>query len=136
LPRFIIRLPYGSATDPVDGFDFEEMPAGAEHEHYLWAHPAWAVAMVCGQTFARYGWDFAEGLERAIDGLPLHLTEMDGTPTNMPCAEVLLTEQAIKTMAADGVMPLVSWRDRDRVVLERLHSIRNPPTALAGRWNP
>src|SRR5271156_5223261 len=31
LPRFLLRLPYGKATDAVERFDFEEMPGVPTH---------------------------------------------------------------------------------------------------------
>src|SRR5260221_13265479 len=40
LPRFLLRLPYGKNTDPIDAFAFEELPEGSAHEGYLWGNPA------------------------------------------------------------------------------------------------
>jgi type VI secretion system protein ImpC len=34
LPRFLLRLPYGKDTEPVELFQFEEMPDPAAHENY------------------------------------------------------------------------------------------------------
>ena len=52
----------------------------------------------------------------------------------MPCAEVLLTERAAEIVLERGLMPLLSFRDRDRIRLARFQSVREPLTALAGRW--
>src|SRR5262249_55069716 len=43
LPRFLLRLPYGKDTDPIEGFDFEELPETDAHEAYLWGNPAIAA---------------------------------------------------------------------------------------------
>src|SRR5215813_4877673 len=44
LPRFLLRLPYGKASEPTEDFEFEELGSiGDEspaHESYLWANPA------------------------------------------------------------------------------------------------
>ncbi|MDT8274053.1 MAG: type VI secretion system contractile sheath large subunit, partial [Desulfomonilia bacterium] len=42
MPRFLLRLPYGPDTEPIEGFDFEEMAGDPVHEHYLWGNPAFA----------------------------------------------------------------------------------------------
>src|SRR6478735_6709921 len=45
MPRFLSRLPYGSKTDPVSDFDFEEDVEGADHSKYTWANAAYAMAV-------------------------------------------------------------------------------------------
>src|SRR5215510_8945205 len=37
LPRILIREPYGSATVPVEAFDYEEGVDGTDHTKYTWA---------------------------------------------------------------------------------------------------
>ena len=44
LPRYLARLPYGSKTDPVEDFDFEETVDGSDHSKYCWANAAYAMA--------------------------------------------------------------------------------------------
>ncbi|MBW1790563.1 MAG: type VI secretion system contractile sheath large subunit, partial [Deltaproteobacteria bacterium] len=73
LPRFLLRLPYGEACDPVDYFDFEEMPKGSVHANYLWGNPCFACALLLAQAFSRYGWDLRPGVIQDIGGLPLHV---------------------------------------------------------------
>ena len=36
LPRFLLRLPYGKESDPIESLPFEELSTPPEHEHYLW----------------------------------------------------------------------------------------------------
>jgi type VI secretion system protein ImpC len=38
LPRFLARLPYGTETNQVDGFVFEEDVDGRDHSRYLWSN--------------------------------------------------------------------------------------------------
>lgn len=134
LPRFLLRLPYGKATDAVTGFDFEEMAAGNTHEDYLWGNPAFLCAGLLADSFARDGWAMQPGDELDIDGLPLHIYKEDGESTAKPCAETLLTEQAAMTILEKGLMPLASMKGTDAVRLVRLQSIADPVKALAGRW--
>jgi len=41
MPRFLGRIPYGSKTNPVDEFDFEEDTGAADHSKYTWANSAY-----------------------------------------------------------------------------------------------
>jgi type VI secretion system protein ImpC len=134
LPRFLLRLPYGEASDPVNYFDFEEMPQGSAHEDYLWGNPSFACALLLAQAFSRYGWDLAPGRYLEIRGLPLHVYREDGKAVVKPCAEVLLTERAALGMMDKGIMPLLSIKNQDAVRLGRFQSLADPPTRLAGRW--
>ncbi len=46
LPRYLARLPYGSKTDPIEEFDFEESVDGSDHGKYCWANAAYAMATI------------------------------------------------------------------------------------------
>jgi len=134
LPRFLLRLPYGPDTDPLEGFEFEEMPGDPVHEEYLWGNPAAACACLLAQGFAASGWEMRPGAVREIPGLPLHVYESGGERRVLPCAEVLLTERAAEAIMGQGIMPLLSFQGRDTVLLARFQSIADPPARLAGRW--
>lgn len=134
LPRFLLRLPYGKDTEPIEEFEFEELSSAAEHESYLWGNPSAACVCLLGQAFSEYGWDMRPGQVRDIDGLPLHIYREDGESRLKPCAEALLTEQAAEDILERGIMPLLSVKGRDAVRLFRFQSLADPPAALAGRW--
>jgi len=134
LPRFLVRLPYGENTDPVDAFDYEEMPGEPRHADYLWASPVFACMLVLGKTFTRRGWDFSVGIENDIDGLPLHTCRQAGETTVKPCAEVLFSDRALEKVQDRGVMALLSYREQDRVRLAGLRSIASPSAPIAARW--
>jgi type VI secretion system protein ImpC len=135
LPRFLLRLPYGAATDSTETFQFEEMPSPPKHECYLWANPAIACAYLLGEAFALDGWKMRPGAARDIDGLPLHVYQRDGESAIKPCAEVLLTEDSVELLVECGFMPLVSFKESDRVRLARFQSVAQPNAPLAGRWS-
>ncbi|HKD36095.1 MAG TPA: type VI secretion system contractile sheath large subunit, partial [Pirellulales bacterium] len=40
-PHFLLRLPYGNDSSPLEHFEFVELPT-ARHEGYLWGNPAFA----------------------------------------------------------------------------------------------
>ena len=73
MPRFLSRLPYGAATDPVEEFDFEEDTAGADHSKYTWSNSAFAMGVNINRAFKSYGWcTQIRGVESggAVEGLP------------------------------------------------------------------
>ncbi len=134
LPRFLLRLPYGEQTDPIDSFSFEEMVEPPQHGHYLWGNPALAVALVLGSSFSRNGWRLFDEPVLAIDGLPLHVFRYEGEATVLPCAEALLTERAADAILDQGFMLLLSFRDQDTIRLARFQSLADPLTRLSGPW--
>jgi type VI secretion system protein ImpC len=135
MPRFLLRLPYGKKTDPVESFDFEEMPGAPRHQEYLWGNPAFACVQLLAEAFANDGWQMRPGAYAQIDRLPVHIYEAEGEKHAKPCAEVLLTERDIDWILDQGYMALASIRDRDAVRLVRFQSIAKPLARLSGRWS-
>jgi type VI secretion system protein ImpC len=135
VPRFLLRLPYGSDTDPTEQFAFEEFAESSGHEEYLWRNPAFVCVYLLAEAFSQYGWDLYPGIIQEIEGLPLHIYKKDGGSLMQPCAEAWLTERAAEHILDKGLMPLLSIRGRDTVRLARFQSLANPVTSLAGRWS-
>ena len=135
IPRFIARLPYGSDWDPLETFSFEELDSGGTHDDYVWSNGCFAAAMLLAKSFAEYGWEMNGRLEQDISGLPLYFYKVDGQKTYKPCAEIPMTEVAVNKLVDAGFMPLVSYKDTDRIKLAMFQSITDPPGKLLGRWN-
>jgi type VI secretion system protein ImpC len=135
MPRFLLRLPYGKKTDPVESFDFEEMPGAPSHQEYLWGNPAFACVQLLAEAFANDAWEMRPGAYAEIDRLPVHTYEAEGEKHAKPCAEVLLTERDIEWILDQGYMALDSKRDRDVVRLVRFQSIAKPLARLSGPWS-
>lgn len=134
LPRFLLRLPYGPDTDPVDSFDFDEMPYASIHNLYLWGNASIACTYLIAEAFSRNEWNLKPGSILDIENLPLHLYKEGGDPRTKPCAEVVFTEETAKMILEKGIMPLLSFKNQDRVRLARFQSLADPPANLAGRW--
>ncbi len=64
--------------------------------------------------------------------LPAHTFDEEGEAKMQACAEVYLSEQAAGKILDRGIMPLLSYRNRNAVRLAHLQSLSDPPTALAG----
>ncbi|MEW6600236.1 MAG: type VI secretion system contractile sheath large subunit [Nitrospirota bacterium] len=134
LPRFLLRLPYGPDTDPVDSFEYDEMPYASVHNLYLWGNAAMACAYLIAEAFSRNEWNLRPGSIQDIEDLPLHLYKDKGETRTKPCAEVVFTEEAAEIILEKGIMPLLSFKNQDRVRLARFQSLADPPANLAGRW--
>lgn len=135
LPRFLLRLPYGKDSTTIEQFAFEELPAGAPHEHYLWGNPALICAVLLGQSFTQSGWNLRAGALAEVNGLPVAIYREDGEAMAKPCAEVMLTGRSAERLLDCGLMALQSVKDRDAVRLTRFQSMAAPPAPLAGRWS-
>jgi type VI secretion system protein ImpC len=118
-PRFILRLPYGRKSDPIARFAFEELATGHAHEDYLWGNGGFAAALVQARILS----GGSDGLEGDIGNLPAYTYVEDGQTVLKPCAEFCMTERGIDEALARGVIPLVSYQNRNAIRLVRLQSI-------------
>ena len=134
LPRVLLRLPYGRASDPVASFPFEELAPGREHESYLWGNGALACALLIGRAFQSRGWDMEPGDELELDDLPSHIYDEGGEKCLQACAEAHLSERAAQAILNAGLMPLVSYKNRNAVRVPRFQSISSPAQPLSGPW--
>ena len=134
LPRFLLRLPYGKDTDPVEQFDFEEFLPLAGHEQYLWGSSAALCACLLAEAFSEFGWSLTNGLRCDMVGIPVHIYESDGDKQVTPCAETIITERAMEVLIGRGLIPVLSIKGRDAVRVPRFQSIADPPAPLAGPW--
>ncbi len=134
LPRFLLRLPYGSRTSALESIEFEEFAAAPEHGQYLWGNPAFAVGLMLSQSFGEAGWEMQPGSVAQVNDLPLHVYVGRDGPESKPCAEVLLTDEAVQRILDRGLIPLISYKGRDSVRAGRFQSVAEGGRALGGRW--
>lgn len=134
-PRVLMRLPYGKKTDPCDAFPFEEIAGIPEHDDYLWGSGAVLMAMLLGQAFVEFGWDFKPGAVAELKGLPLHTFQGDSGPTSTSCAEAWFTEEAMEALAERGFITLVPYKDQDRLRVFQMNSIAEPYSLIRGPWS-
>ena len=135
IPRFAARLPYGSDTDPLETFVFEEFENNSEHDNYVWSNGCFAAATLLAQSFSENGWEIGSRFVQNLDGLPVHIYKEGGETIYKPCAEIPMTDEGVNKLVEFGMMPLVSFRGTDRVKLAMFCSIAEPNGKLAGRWH-
>jgi len=135
LPRILARLPYGEKTEPTETFYFEEFMLPISHEHYLWTNPIFIISSLLAQTFRQYGWSMSQNFFQDVDGLPVHLYRDELENKTKPCAEILMTQSNCERILDQGLIPLISFKDEDRLRLSSFQSIAYPPSPLKGRWS-
>jgi type VI secretion system protein ImpC len=134
MPRLLARLPYGYETDPLESFALEEFAGEPEHENYLWMNGCFAAALLLARSFSDYGWEMGRHLIQDLEDLPLHMYKSGGETVYQPCGEALLTQSSCERLMEYGMMPFVSYKNTDKVKLARFQSIREPISAIGGRW--
>jgi type VI secretion system protein ImpC len=130
-PRVLLRHPYGKASDPIESFRFEEFAGTPVHDEFLWGNASLALALLIGRSFTARGWDLELGDEREIGDLPAYTFVRDGERELQACAERYLTESEVQRLLTAGLIPVVSRRDRNAVVIVRFQSVSDPPLPLA-----
>jgi type VI secretion system protein ImpC len=132
MPRFLARLPYGSKTNPVEDFNFEEETAGGDHGAYTWANSAFAMAANINRSFKMYGWcSRIRGIEAggAVEGLPTHAFPTDDGGVDMKCpTEIAISDRREAELAKNGFMPLIHKKNSDFAAFIGAQSLQKPAT--------
>jgi len=134
LPRVLLRQPYGEGSEEIDAFPFEEMPPGGNHATFLWGNPAFACSQLIAQAYQERGWSMAPGDVLDLDELPAYTYTAEGESQLLPCAQVYMSERSAEAVLARGLMPVLSYRNRNAVRIMRFQSIADPLTPLSGPW--
>ena len=134
-PRFLLRLPYGKKTDPIDAFGFEEFSRQSGLSGMLWGHPALIPALLLAESFGQQGAKMKLGTVMGVGDIAYYVyIGSDGDQVALPCTERLYTERQAVVVTNYGVMPLLSLRGRPELRLGSFASLAGP--ALAGFWAP
>lgn len=134
-PRFLLRLPYGKKTDPIDAFGFEEFSRQSGLSGMLWGHPALIPALLLAENFGQQGAKMKLGTVMGVGDIAYYVyIGPDGDQVALPCTERLYTERQAVVVTNYGVMPLLSLRGRPELRLGSFASLAGP--ALAGFWAP
>jgi type VI secretion system protein ImpC len=129
-PRILVREPYGSATVPIEAFNYEERVDGTDHSRYLWGNAAYALAANVNKAFAMYGWCASiRGVESGglVEGLPVHNFRTEAGELVMKCpTEVQITDRREKELADLGFAPLVHQKGTASAAFFSVQSCQKP----------
>ncbi len=129
-PRILMREPYGSATVPIEAFNYEERVDGTDHNAYLWGNSAYTLAANINKAFATYGWCATiRGVESGglVEGLPVHNFRTEAGELVMKCpTEVQITDRREKEMADLGFAALVHQKGTPNAAFFSVQSAQKP----------
>jgi predicted component of type VI protein secretion system len=97
-PGFLLRQPYGKSSDPIDRFDFEELPANPGRNAFVWGNAGLPLLVM------HYLGEFSLG------DFPMVVFEQAGGQAIKPPSGVYLTDSAADALLARGITPLLSKR--------------------------
>ncbi|MBO9434997.1 type VI secretion system contractile sheath large subunit [Ruegeria sp. R13_0] len=130
MPRFLGRLPYGSKTEPVEEFAFEEDTTGANSDSYSWVNAAYGMAVNINRSFKEYGWcSRIRGVESGgtVEGLPAHTFPTDDGGVDMKCpTEIAISDRREAELAKNGMMPLIHRKNSDSATFIGAQSLHKP----------
>lgn len=130
MPRFLVRVPFGARTDPLDAFSFEEDADGVDASRLLWANASWAFAANVARAFAEYGWCCRiRGIDRGgiVEGLPvLRHPTADGNVDRRTVTEICISERREAELSNCGLIPLVHRKNSDVAAFISAQSIQKP----------
>jgi type VI secretion system protein ImpC len=130
MPRFLARLPYGSKTNPVDEFAFEEDTEGSDHSKYAWANAAYAMAANINRSFKTYGWcSRIRGIESggAVPNLPTHTFPTDDGGVDMKCpTEIAISDRREAELSKNGFLSMVHRKNSDFAAFISGQSLQKP----------
>ena len=134
-PRFLLRMPYGKKTDPIEAFAFEEFTRESGLSGMLWGHSALLVATLIAKTWQRSSKAMKLGDIATVGDLPVYVyNDADGEQIALPCTERLFSERQALQVVRTGVNPVLSLRGRPEVRLGGFNALSG--ATLAGRWAP
>lgn len=129
-PRFLLRLPYGKKTSPIDSFPFEELSTHDTHAYYLWASSHTLVTLALAQRYTQHGWEFngktltGTATCPEIDDLPMHIyTDEDGDSAAKAIAEIYITDSEVKQLAEHGILTIRSIKNKNAVLIPRFRTL-------------
>ncbi|MEZ6117670.1 MAG: type VI secretion system contractile sheath large subunit [Pirellulaceae bacterium] len=137
MPRTLARLPYGSATKPIEAFSYEEVelgpdgkPISVSHDNYCWMNTAYVMGAKLTDAFAKYGWCTAiRGAEGGgkVEGLPAHVFQADDGDMDLKCpTEIAITDRREAELSKLGFLPLCHYKDTDYAVFFGAQTTQKP----------
>lgn len=128
MPRFLLRLPYDPASNPVKAFEYREA-IEQDHTRYLWGNTAFAFAARIADSFANYRWCpniIGPQSGGAVEDLYLHQFESMGQIETKIPTEVLVSDRREYELAEAGFIPLVFRKGSDNAAFFSANSVQKP----------
>lgn len=127
LPRFLLRVPYGSDTVPAKSFVFEEN--ASDTENFCWGNTAFALASRLTDSFAKYRWCaniIGPQGGGAVENLPVYNFESMGQIQSRIPTQVLISERREYELAEEGFIALTMRKGADNAAFFSANSCQRP----------
>ncbi|UPH72785.1 type VI secretion system contractile sheath large subunit [Abyssibius alkaniclasticus] len=133
-PRFMLRMPYGKKSDPIDRFEYEEFSTKEGVRSFLMANPALLVAVLLAESVSQQGKNIKLGSIMTLDDVPFYyMLDQYGDQVALPCTERLLNVRSSAEVVARGYMPVLSIQGQNVVRLGSFQSVGGGE--LLGIWS-
>jgi type VI secretion system protein ImpC len=130
MPHVLMRLPYGKAINPVEGFDYEEAVDGTDNMKFCWGSSAYAMAQNITSAFALYKWTAAiRGVEGGglVSDLPAFTFKTSDGDLTVKCpTEIAITDRREKELSDLGFMALCYCKDTDYAAFFSSQTTQSP----------
>jgi type VI secretion system protein ImpC len=128
LPKFLLRLPYGSDTIPAKSFNYKEEVSNGD-EDFLWGNTAFAFASRLTDSFAKFRWCaniIGPQGGGAVEDLPLYNYEAMGEIQTKIPTQVLISERREFELAEEGFIALTMRKGSDNAAFFSANSCQKP----------
>ncbi|WP_373287422.1 type VI secretion system contractile sheath domain-containing protein [Neptunicoccus cionae] len=133
-PRFLLRMPYGKKTEPVEPFAYEEFNTREGMRSLLMGNPATLVAILLAQTLAQQGAEMSLGSIMTLDDMPFHyMLDQYGDQVALPSTERLINVRMSTETVQRGYLPVLSIQGQNVVRLGSFNGLGGGE--LLGLWS-
>ena len=130
LPRILMRLPYGSKTNPVSGVNFEESVDGLDNSKFCWGNAAYALGARITDAHAKYSWTAAiRGVEGGglVEDLPAYTFKTTEGDIALKCpTEIAITDRREKELSDLGFIALCHSKETDFAAFFGIQTTQHP----------
>jgi predicted component of type VI protein secretion system len=111
-PQVLLRLPYGSQTDPIQSVEFDELNDRWTVDDLLWGNPAYAAVILMIRRWSEQPDSDSPVL---LTDLPVYSYQRDGEYQLQPCTKTLLKESEIDQLLKLGLVPVIGSRSSNAI---------------------
>ncbi len=123
-PRFLLRMPYGKRTDPVEPFDYTEFSLKEGMRSLLLGNPAILAAVLLCETVAQQGAQMSLGSVMSLNDMPFHyMNDQYGDQIALPSTERLINVALSAQTIERGYMPVLSIQGQNVLRLGSFNSV-------------
>ena len=128
VPRFMLRVPYGTQTVPSKKFNYQESVSEG-NSAFLWGNASFAFASRLSASFAQYRWNaniIGPQGGGAVKDLPIYNFEAMGEVQSKIPTEILISERREFELAEQGFMSLAMRKNSDNAAFFSANSTQKP----------